>query len=759
MCQSKPSRQGFCLKRHILTFFAMAPFSTPDIISEEFALSTSTGTEMALLVLARTLNSRLTPEEIQGVLRTQLQPLIGFDSLALSLLQSEQLQPIGPDHAEGFSSPEYQNQLRQMMQSGSLWSENDLPATPSTRVRARIVMALRVRSQSIGVLHIESFQPRQWTRDELLLVQLAGELAGTAIENARMSSQREEQDAAHAETLALLRAVQEASAEGICLVSGRGELLSYNQRFADLWCLDEAAQLLHAQRGTLMSHVLEQLADPDEFLFTLGELWERPDVAQHEVALRDGRVFERYSAPSIAPASQGKEARYLGRIWTFSDITERKATERQLARQAFYDSVTGLPNRVLFAERLGRALGALARSPRHLAVLFLDLDRFKIINDSLGHESGDQLLVQVASRLRDSLRPGDTAARFGGDEFVVLLEDVASSEAAIAIADRIVQALQSPFYLGEHNVRVTASIGIVLGSNPEESPEEILRKADVAMYRAKNGGKARYQLFSEELSLAAIERCQLELELSSALLNKQIEVFYQPLLALENDRVGAFEALVRWNHPRRGMVLPDEFVSIAEESDLIISLGEHVLRVACEQARAWSDEFDFPVLMHVNLSARQFETGELVAQISRILHETRLPASQLMVEITESALMSDPKSAARQLELLKKLGVGISIDDFGTGYSSLAYLEWFPIDLLKIDRAFVARLESSETLVRAVTSLGHALGLQIAAEGIENNAQLDAIRGFGCRWGQGFLFSRPVPASEAVAFLKPVQAD
>lgn len=732
-------------------------FPASDFLFEEFASPVESEAEVDIIsMLVRRLNAHLTLPEITKVVRALLQPLIRFDSLLL--LQREQLESGACAHLDFCFLPE--SELRRMLHDGSLWSENDCTALAGTSaVRAFINAPLRANGQSVGVLHLGACEPREWTPDELRLAQLAGELIGATIERAQMVRQRDEQSAAHAESLALLSAVQEASAEGICLVSGEGELLSYNRRFAALWRLDEATEVLHREHGTLMSHVGEQLADPDEFLNTLSELWERPDaLARHEIALRDGRVFERYSAPATAPASQSTPLRHFGRIWTFSDITQRNQTERQLAKQAFYDAVTGLPNRVLFCERLGLALQSLARTPHHLAVLFLDLDRFKIINDSLGHESGDRLLAQVASRLRDSMRPGDTAARFGGDEFVVLLEDIASAEAATAIADRIALALQAPFFLGEHRVTVTASVGIVLASDPEESSENILRKADVAMYRAKNSGKARYELFTEEFSVAAIERCQLELELASALLHDEIEVFYQPLLALENDRVGAFEALARWNHPRRGLVMPDEFVPIAEESDLILSLGEHVLRRACEQAQKWSDEFGFPVLMHVNLSARQFEKGDLVAQVSRILHETALPASQLMVEITESALMSDPKNAARQLELLKKLGVGISLDDFGTGYSSLAYLEWFPLDLLKIDRAFVARLESSQTLVRAVTCLGHALGLEIAAEGIENLAQLEAVRGFGCRWGQGFLFSRPVPASEAGALLKPVQA-
>jgi len=712
----------------------------------------------AIFGVVSSLNAHLSPQEIVDVLASELSPLVRFDSLFVSLVRGERLEMIagiGQDSDSSFSVGEG-HPTWALLENGGIWSDDDCSARfGEWGIRAFINVPLRAHGRNVGVLHFDATSPRAWTRSEIRLCRVVGELVGAVIEGTELLRERDAQNAAHAEASALLRAIQEASAEGICLVSAEGELLSTNQRFTALWKIDAAHEADLRESGALMSHVLEQLADPDEFLATVSDLWEHPEaLARHEVSLRDGRVFERYSAPAIAPATPSSPSHYFGRIWTFSDITERKRTEQKLAQQAYYDSITGLPNRVLFCQRLARALQGLARAPRRLAVLFLDLDRFKIINDSLGHDAGDQLLIQVAERLRESLRPGDTAARFGGDEFVVLLEDIGTPEASVAIADRIALALAPPFHLGEHsNVSVTASVGIVVASDPCETPEEVLRKADVAMYRAKNGGKARYQLFSEALSVVAMERLQLELELSSAIKQREIEVFYQPILDLRSDRISAFEALIRWNRAGKGLVSPAEFIPIAEESDLIVSLGEYVLRVACEQARAWGEEFGFPMGMHVNLSARQFEKGDLVAQVARILHESGLPASQLMVEITESALMSDPKSAALQLERLKATGVCVAVDDFGTGYSSLAYLECFPIDSLKIDRSFVARLESSQTLVRAITSLGHAMGLQIVAEGIENAAQLEAIRGFGCRYGQGFLFSRPVPASEARALL------
>ncbi len=740
----------------------VAPLFPPALPATRDNGSPQTEEELeAIYAIVRAINARSQPQEIVDVLAEQLKPFIRFDSIFLSLLRSDTLEAIAfssSDH--GFPAlsrvEDPGHPLWAIIEDGGLWNESDYVALPTrpTTVRAFINVPLRVSERTVGIFHLDAFDVREWNKSELRLARLVGELIGGAVEGAELLRRRDERERAHAENLAVLRAVQEATSEGICLVSGEGELVSYNRRFAELWRLDKETEALHRESGTVMGYVLEQLADPDEFLLQISALFEQPDAsAQDEVTLRDGRVFERYSAPAIAPAFEGDPARHIGRVWTFSDITDRKKTEHQLAHQAFYDAVTGLPNRVLFGERLSRALKSLSRSRRHIAVLFLDLDRFKVINDSLGHDIGDRLLVEVGARLVDSLRPSDIAARFGGDEFVVLLEDISSPDDAIMVAERIALALNAPFPLAGRSVSVTASVGIVIGSDASESPEDILRKADVAMYRAKNAGKARHQLFSDSLSRAAMDELQLELDLAAAVKKGELEVWYQPLVDLTTGRIGAFEALVRWRHPVRGMVSPLDFIGIAEESGLIVSIGEWVLRVACSQAKTWSDESGEAVIMHVNLSARQFELANMVAQIARILRETSLPSSQLMVEITESALMTDAHGATRQLEALKRTGVGISIDDFGTGYSSLAYLEIFPLDLLKIDRAFVARMEKSQTLVRAVTSLGHALGLQIAAEGIETKSQLDTIRELGVHWGQGFFFSRPVPACDAEALL------
>ena len=717
----------------------------------------------ALLSLAREINARHTPAELVARLSAHLKPFISFDNLFLSFLNDQGLQMV----ASSGEKPYFpflerrkwnDHPIWQILDKGWMWSENDFkcennnPATTQT-VRAFINVPLMVENRAIGVLHFDAFSPRRWSENELRLARFVGEQVAAVVEGAELLRQHAESESALAQSLALLRATQEAAAEGICLVNEAGELVSYNRRFAQLWQISPTEEADLAATGQLMSAILQKHADPDEFLLKIGELYENPrESARDEVILSDGRTFERYSAPALAP-----DGRSFGRIWTFDDISERKRAEQQLAHQAFYDVVTGLPNRVLLSERLRRALTRLGRSSSALGVLFLDLDRFKVVNDSLGHEKGDQLLAQVAARLQEALRPGDTAARFGGDEFVVLLEEIQTSGDATRIADRISQALAAPFHLGEHEVGVTVSIGIVFCEGAGENAEDLLRKADIAMYRAKNGGKAQYQIFSETTAAADLERLQLEIDLASALKRGEIEVFYQPLMDLNGDRISAFEALVRWNHPRFGLVCPAQFVPLAEETGHIFALGAHVLRVACEQAQLWSEKWAFPVLMHVNLSVRQFETCDLSAQIARVLAETELPGAQLVLEITESMLMRDAHSATRQLHELKTLGVKLAIDDFGTGYSSLAYIERFPLDMLKIDRAFVARLGEGSSLVRAVTSLGQALGLEVVAEGIETLAQFEAVRALGCRWGQGFLFSRPLPAAEAEVFMAEFQ--
>jgi diguanylate cyclase (GGDEF)-like protein/PAS domain S-box-containing protein len=441
------------------------------------------------------------------------------------------------------------------------------------------------------------------------------------------------------------------------------------------------------------------------------------------------------------------------------DVTERKALVEQLSHQAFHDPLTGLPNRVLFMDRLERALTRADRRGSMVAVLFTDLDNFKLINDSLGHKAGDQLLVAVAERLKACLRPEDTAARLGGDEFTILVEDIASVGEVVQIAERIAEILRPPFALGEQEVFATVSTGIALNSSAQEQAADLLRHADLAMYRAKRRGRARYEVFEPSMDAKVVERLMLETGLRRALVRRQFRVYYQPIVALENDKIAGVEALVRWEHPQRGLLLPEEFISVAEETGLIVQIGQWVLREASKQARIWQERYPGtpPLTISVNLSPRQFFHPNLVAEV---LGESEIEPASLQLEITEGAMMPNGTSSTdRTLRNLKRMGVQLAIDDFGLGYSSLSYLKRFPVDFLKIDRSFIAGLRlkpngaSKDTeIVKAMIELTHALGLKVIAEGVETSEQLRRLRNMKCDFAQGNYFSEPLP-SEALAVI------
>jgi diguanylate cyclase (GGDEF)-like protein/PAS domain S-box-containing protein len=441
------------------------------------------------------------------------------------------------------------------------------------------------------------------------------------------------------------------------------------------------------------------------------------------------------------------------------DNTERKQLERQLAHQAFHDALTDLPNRTLFTDRLGHALVRAARREVSVAVLFLDLDRFKVVNDSLGHDVGDQLLAAVGSLLRGCVRRGDTVARLGGDEFTILLEDVATVADAAHVAERIMAAMQGPFQLAGQEICVSASIGIALSGGHATTPEDLLRDADAALYRSKNRGKARYEVFDASMQAHALERLQLENDLRHAIERGDLRVYYQPIVSLGSGHVVGAEALLRWQHPEHGFVPPGQFIPLAEESSLILPLSRWVLAEACRQAAAWQRRYPDapPITVGVNLSVRQFQHPALVDEVAAVLRETGLDPHCLSLEITESMMMETAEGTSVILRRLKELGVKLAIDDFGTGYSSLGYLKRFPVDMLKIDRTFVAGLgrdPEDSAIVHAVIRLAHTLGLEVTAEGIETADQADNLRATGCELGQGYLFARPLPADAVEAVLR-----
>ncbi len=437
-------------------------------------------------------------------------------------------------------------------------------------------------------------------------------------------------------------------------------------------------------------------------------------------------------------------------------LTDARTVEDAL-HQAFHDSLTALPNRALFVDRLEQGLkrGHRTRSP--LAVLFLDLDTFKTVNDSLGHAAGDELLVAVAARLSDCIRPGDTAARFGGDEFAVLLEDVGNDSAAERVALRILYALEAPFDVSGREVFISTSIGIALGDSPADDP---IRDADLAMYRAKAEGKGRYVVFEPSMHAAVMERLELEADLQRAVERDELVLHYQPVVDLDAGTITGTEALVRWRHPTRGLVPPNAFIPLAEETRLMPQLGRWVLNEACRQAARWLASNDLPerFAVGVNLSGRQLQSPGLVEDVAAALERARLEPRRLVLEITETVLMSDIEATIAKLKRLKGLGVRLAVDDFGTGYSSLQYLRRFPIDILKIDKAFVDDIDGTDpdsTLARAIIDLGESFQLTVVAEGIEREAQRRRLLELGCHSGQGFLFTRPVDRMEMDVLLAP----
>ncbi len=441
------------------------------------------------------------------------------------------------------------------------------------------------------------------------------------------------------------------------------------------------------------------------------------------------------------------------------EVTERKNAEEQLRRNAFHDPLTGLPNRLLFTERLTQIISRSKQIPgRMFAVLFLDLDRFKVINDSLGHLVGDQLLIAIARRLETCVKRTDIVARLGGDEFTILLDDIQTEDAASHVAERIHQELALPFTLNGYEVFTTVSIGIALSTTDFNHTEDLLRGADIAMYRAKALGKACHEVFDTEMHNEAMRQMQLENDLRRALERGEFRVYYQPIVSLTTGRLAGFEALMRWQHPERGLVSPGEFIPIAEETGLILPMGQWILMEACRQLSEWQKKYPQyrRLSMSVNISSRQFSQRGTIDLLKDVLDKTGLNPALLKLEITETAIMENTESAMEILLALKKMGVQLSVDDFGTGYSSLGYLYRFPMDVLKIDRSFISRVDTDGEkleLVRTIITLAWNLGMDVIAEGVETTKQLAQLKMLKCEYGQGYLFSKPMSAEHTEKFL------
>jgi diguanylate cyclase (GGDEF)-like protein/PAS domain S-box-containing protein len=487
------------------------------------------------------------------------------------------------------------------------------------------------------------------------------------------------------------------------------------------------------------------------FLAHAAELRESTDTAEWRMAHRDGT----WRRIEVVAGNLTDDENIRGLVLTSRDVTERKALERRLAHQAFHDSLTGLANRDLFRNRVEHAMSR-ARRAGGAAVLFVDVDDFKNVNDTLGHAAGDRMLAQVADRLRGCVRPGDTAARLGGDEFGVLLEDVGDAEAAAAAAARVLAALERPLALDDRVLEVRASIGIALTGPDVDGAEELLRNADIAMYAAKGEGKSRVRVFEPAMYAETLDRVELIDTLAQAEARGELVLHYQPIVALETGRAIGAEALIRWQHPERGLLHPGDFVALAEQSRLILPIGRWVIREACRQLRAWRDEDPSAgeLRVGVNLAPGQLVEARLVDDVARALRDYDLEPASLVLEITESAVMEDLETGLARLHELSALGVSLALDDFGTGYSSLSYLQRFPLDILKLDRSFTDELRDDareSRLPRAIIELGQLLGLVIVAEGVEDEGQARRLRKLGCELAQGYHFARPVAADRFLA--------
>jgi diguanylate cyclase (GGDEF)-like protein/PAS domain S-box-containing protein len=553
-------------------------------------------------------------------------------------------------------------------------------------------------------------------------------------------------------TLSLLSATLESTADGILVVEKEGKkITSFNQRFIDMWRLS-ADVVADMDNDKALAHVLDQLVDPEEFLAKIKELFSQIDTESFDVIeFKDGRVFERYSKPQRI----GREV--VGRVWSFRDVTARIHSENQLNFLATHDALTNLPNRTLLIDRLGQSIARLDWQKRKVAVLFLDMDRFKVINDTLGHTVGDILLKAVAERLTASVRNGDTVARLGGDEFIIVLADIAYAEDVTKVAEKIIHSLSKPFNLEVNELFITTSIGISLYPDDGKQSETLLKNADTAMYRAKEQGRNNYQYYSSAMNVSSFERLMMETSLRQALEKGEFLLHYQPQVDLVTNQIIGTETLIRWKHPTMGLVSPAKFIPLAEETGLIVSIGEWVLRTACLQNKAWQAAGLPPIRNSVNVSGIQFRRTNLVETIRRVLDETGLAPQYLEIELTESILMKNEEKMIAAIDALHEMGVYISIDDFGTGYSSLSYLKRFAINSLKIDQSFIREITvnpEDAAIVAAIVTLAHSLKLKVIAEAVETDDQLEFLRTLKCDEMQGYLFSKPLPAEDIVELLK-----
>ncbi|TQV73721.1 EAL domain-containing protein [Aliikangiella marina] len=547
-----------------------------------------------------------------------------------------------------------------------------------------------------------------------------------------------------AESAAVLDGIFDATGEAIFAFDRKGRLVRYNQTAREILKLKESGG--EYSKGHIAYMFRKILADPSKFLHELRRLKSFPKNNLFGVIeFSNDRLFEYHSTPQFS----GEEL--VGRVWCFRNVTQIKENEALVQYQAFHDSLTGLPNRVLLLDRINHSIALSERKNEMIALLFIDLDHFKKVNDTEGHQVGDELLKEVAQRIRDCLREHDTLARFGGDEFVVLLDSVKSSRIAAKTSRRIIDSVSQPYEIMDKHFHISASIGVSMYPRDDTEPQELIRKADMAMYHAKEQGRSNYEFFDSPLERLAHFQLELENKLRQAIANQELTVFYQPQVETQGQTIKRMEALLRWFPVTGSAISPADFVPVAERAGLISDVGLMVLEKVCETIVKWRQLGAGDFCISVNLSAQQIAEGNLVEHIERLLSQYNISGQYLEVEITESILMENLENVTAVLNQIRELGITVAIDDFGTGYSSLKYLQKLPIDILKIDRSFINNVledKNKQSIVNAIVLLGHGLKLQLVAEGAEDKPTVDFLTELGCEFIQGFYFYKPMPAQE-----------
>jgi diguanylate cyclase (GGDEF)-like protein/PAS domain S-box-containing protein len=677
--------------------------------------------------------------------------LLGYDTEECVRLTIDRIVMGGyaPPHAEAARSieenaPAQQSEQRLVRKDGeTVWAL--MSASPLTHVQARpnqfIIQAIDITRQKGAEAALRLLARRNNSEDSQESAQAP--VFETNADAASLKSTEAKLQFANT----LLMTQMETSPDGILVVDANARIISFNHRFADMWGV--SLDLLEAKDDApVLKAVMSSMKDPQAFVARVRYLYEHPEEGgRDELETKDGRFIDRHTGVLRTPSGE-----QLGRVWFFRDITDHKLAEAEILRSARCDALTGLANRAVFMEAVQREIARAKRGAKSFGVLYLDLDQFKDVNDTLGHPVGDELLKAVAARLCANTRSADLVARFGGDEFAVMVTDISEQTDAAVIANTIIVAMDAPFVIEGNDIHSGVSIGISLFGADEPDKETILSRADIALYRAKSERLGGYRFHTDAMDHEIRTRVALGSELREGIALGQLFLEYQPQVNIATRRITGVEALVRWRHPSRGVIAPNVFIPVAEKSGLIAMLGHWVLREACAQAKSWLDAGIAPEVIAVNLSALQFKRAfELEREIAHVLAETGLPASRLELELTETVLMAASREHNDCLQRLRESGVRLAIDDFGVGYSSLDYLRRFPANRIKIAQAFVGQITGetgSAAIVKATIGLARELGIVVVAEGVETAAQLDLLKRWDCPEAQGFYFARPLAAAD-----------